>query len=110
MFNAYIHHFSLYVFLVSQNLYMNDAVFRELNKQANYYIIFDNVRARGSLKILSRTLFDKHGFLNRYLEDIRKKDPYGHLIIDLTNNQREFLRVRSGWPFKTDAEMFIYIP
>ena len=97
------------MFLVSQNLYVDDKLFRELNKNANYYIIFDNIRARGSLKILSRTLFEKTNFLNPILEKERKKNPYAHLILDLSNKQHEFLRVRKGWLFDTTA-IYIYTP
>lgn len=93
---------------MSQNLFVNDQLFRELNKNASYYIIFDNIRARGSLKFLSRTLFEKNDFLNKILEKERKKNPYAHLIMDLTNKQRELLRVRTGWLF-ADWPHGIYI-
>ena len=78
------------------------------NFQASYYIIFDNIRARGSLKILSRMLFDKTDFLTKILEQERTNNQFAHLFLDLTVGQKEKLRVRVGWPF-TD-EMYVFTP
>ena len=110
LFTGYIHHLSLCVLLVSQNLYVNDTLYRELNKNASYYIIFDNIRARLSLKILSRHLFDDNKFLNEKLEKERKKNPYAHLIIDLSTKQKEILHVRTGWLHNAIEDIHIYAP
>ena len=124
MFSAYIHHYSLCVILVSQNLFVNDTLFRELNKnvitimiatvqnnfifQASYYLIFDNVRSRGSLRSLSRILFDKSKFLTDVLEQERKNNKFAHIILDLCVGQSEIVRVRVGWPFL--GEVFAFAP
>ncbi len=69
-------------------------------------LLFQNVRNRNGIRILSRQLFQKDKFLVDALQDL---PDYQALVLDLRPNAKEVLRCRSGAYLFPEEEMYIYV-
>ena len=61
------------------------------------------------MKTLSQQLFGDSKFLPLVGADVRKMHPYGFIILDFQNAQREELRVRFGFNDENGKIMYSYV-
>ncbi len=107
IFTANCHHLNLCCILVSQNLMVANDTYRNIMKQANFFIIFESVRGRSSLKSLSSQIFGDSKFLPGAMQIIRQT-ARGYMIIDLRPGIDERIRVRQNLCFPGE-DMFVFI-
>ncbi len=98
IFTASSHHLNLCCILVSQNLMVANDTYRNIMKQANYFLLFESVRGRSSLKALSSQIFGDSKFLPNVMQCIRHI-PHAFMVIDLRPGIDEKLRVRQNLCF-----------
>ncbi len=106
IFTANSHHLNLCCILVSQNLMVANDTYRDIMKQANYFILFESVRGRSSVKSLSTQVFSDAKFLPSAMQIIRQT-PHAFMVIDLRPGIDERLRVRQNLPFPGE-DMYLF--
>ena len=92
LFTQGIHHRNLSVVLILQNLYKQGKAMRDIALNAQYLVLFKNVRDTGQIGVLARQMALPH------LVEAYKKataEPFQPLIIDLRPETPDYLRVRS---------------
>ena len=106
IFTANLHHWNLTGLLVTQSLMINSDIYRIILRQANYYIIFENIRARTSLRCLSSQIFENSTFLPDAIKSI---SPYSYLVIDFrSHGVPDYLRARQNLPLP-GVDMYLFI-
>lgn len=107
IFTRISHHANISVFFVTQNLFEKNL--RTISLNAHYLVLFRNIRDSNQIKVLEKQIFpNDNGFLIDAYADATSK-PYGYLIIDLTQNCGELLRVRSNIFLSDRGNNFVYI-
>ncbi len=76
-------------------------------EQSTHMLLFQIVRNRNRMRILSRQMFQKDNFLLDTLKDLAN---YQALLINLTTSTKEMLCCRSGPYFFPEEELFVYLP
>ena len=95
LFTRGCHHNKISVIFVTQNLFAQGRVARNLALNTSYLVLFKNVRDKSQVSCLGRQVFPgkTDHFLRAYEEATKPR--YGYLILDLTPNCPERLRART---------------
>ena len=95
LFTRGSHHRNLSVILITQNLFHQGRFCRDISLNAHYIVAFKNVRDKEHFTFLASQLYpeDSVGLYNAYLD--ATKEPYGYLLLDLTQNKNDGLRFSS---------------
>ena len=95
LFTRGCHHNKISVIFVTQNLFAQGRVARNLALNTSYLVLFKNVRDRNQVTCLGRQVFP--GKTDRFLRAYEEatKPLYGYLILDLTPKCPERFRVRT---------------
>jgi len=109
LFTGIGHHLHITVILLSQFIFGDSTLYRQINKQLTHMLIFPSVRYRSGLKTLSSQVFGNAKFLSLVAEDIRKQDPFRPMLWDLKPQQKEYLRTRAG-TLADQMPVFVYTP
>lgn len=91
------HHWNSSVIFITQNLFLNDPVYRTISLNSTSFIIFRSVRIADQLQILSRQLFGKnksHLLPTIYSDACRK--PFTYILIDLSQGCPDKFRIRTN--------------
>ena len=84
LFTRGCHHRGMSVMFLTQNLFAQGQVARNLALNTSYLILFKNVRDRNQMAYLGRQMYpSKSKSFMRAYEDATNR-PYGYLIVDLT--------------------------
>ena len=102
------HHRNVSVFLLLQNVFHRGSVMRDINLNAQYFILFKNPRDAGQIKILARQMFPRYPrYLIEAYEDATR-EPYGYILVDLKpctpNDQRLKSKILPG------QTQWVYLP
>lgn len=92
LFTQGIHHRNLTIVFILQNLYKQGKSMRDITLNAQYLILFRNVRDVNQIKLLSRQMGLPH------LSDAYNKvtaEHYQPLLVDMRPNTKDYLRIRS---------------
>lgn len=95
LFTRSSHHRNISVILITQNIFHQSRHSRDISLNAKYIIVFKNPRDKIQFQHLARQIYPEK---TQDLMIIYKEctdTPHGYLLIDLTQNQHEFLRFRS---------------
>lgn len=108
LFTKGVHHRSVSVILISQDLYPSEKCARTIRRNATYLIIFKSVTFRSQIQTLGMQLYpDCKGFLGAAYAKATE-NPYTYLFVNLHPTCNENLRIRSHiLPFESE---FIYVP
>lgn len=107
IFTRISHHCNMSVFFVTQNLFEKNL--RTISLNAHYLVLFRNMRDANQIKILGKQIFpDDSGFLVDAYGDATS-EPYGYLVIDLSQNCDNLLRLRTNIFFSDRGKNFAYI-
>ena len=91
------HHANLITIFITQSLFLNQKL-RELLRQCQLLIYFENVRARDSFRRFSQQIF-RTNILNGAMQDICKLKPFGFMVLDLSPRKNEAIRIRDNLTF-----------
>lgn len=98
------HHENVSVVFIIQNIFFQSTEMRTISLNCMYYILLKNPRDRLQLMALGRQIFPgSMDFFARAVDDAFK-EPFSHLVIDMTSQCDDKLRLRqrvkepeSGW-------------
>ena len=92
LFTQGIHHRNLSVMLLLQNIYKQGKAMRDIMLNAQYLVLFKNVRDINQISVLARQTGLPH-----LVEAYRKvtSEPYQPLVVDMRPNTKDYLRIRS---------------
>lgn len=95
LFTRSSHHRNISVILITQNIFHQSRHSRDISLNAKYIVVFKNPRDKIQFQHLARQIYpEKSQDLMRIYKECTDS-PHGYLLIDLTQNQYEFLRFRS---------------
>lgn len=96
IFTGASHNCNVSVILILQNLFPRIAVMRDISLNAQYIIIFKNIRDESQVRCLGRQLYPRNSpfFMDAYIKATDK--PRGYLLIDLHPETTHELRLRDG--------------
>src|SRR6266516_3410069 len=103
------HHTNTSVVFITQNLFHADKVTRTITLNAQYLILFKNVRDKSQITHLSRQMYpgnSKH-MTESYID--ATSEPYSYLFVDLKPNTDESHRLKACI-FPDDQDNFAYVP
>jgi hypothetical protein len=95
IFSIYAHHTNSIVILLTQNIFSKNPVFRDISLNANYIILFKNIRDASQIVHLAKQFAPGN---NTYVIEAYKdatKNAYSYLLFDLHQAQFDNLRLRS---------------
>lgn len=94
-YTAFAHHLKLGVIFVTQNLFSNGRVSRTVSLNANYIILFRNLRDVNQIATLGRQLYTTKSkiFVQAYLDATKQR--YGYLVVDIHPHSEDKLRLRT---------------
>lgn len=96
LFTRGVHHKKLSVLLLVQNVFYQGKKAREISLNCNYITLFKNPRDSSQINQLARQVFpNKHRFLQGAYKQATER-PHGYLLIDLTQNTPDELRVMTN--------------
>lgn len=106
LFTKGCHHTNTTVIYIQQNLFPKNKEQRDISLNAKYMVIFKNPRDSRQIGILASQM----GKYELIMEAYKKATivPYGYLMIDVTQNAHDDLRIRSGI-FPDDKDNIIYL-
>lgn len=95
LFTQYIHHKSISVLFLIQNLYFQGKGTRTISLNASYLIIFKNPRDKHQISFLGRQMYpgESKFFIEAYKD--ATGIPYGYLLIDYKTDTPEKFRLRT---------------
>lgn len=84
------------IILLSHNLFPPYSKSRTISLNANYIILFRNLRDKISLRHLTRQVMPEHSksFCQLFINNISK--PFSHLLFDFSSKGKDFLRYREN--------------
>lgn len=96
LFSTHSHHLNITVFLLTQNLFSKNPVFRDISLNSTYNIIFKNPRDSSQISHFARQYAPgKSTFIvNVYKQATRK--PHSYLLFDNHQETEDDIRIRSN--------------
>jgi len=114
LINTFMHHMNLTVFILSQNICVDSPVFREVTRNSSGYVLWDAVRARTSIRNLSRQIFGNNRFLTDALKQLNQgaRGYSRPIFVDLQPGgvSDDDLRVRTLLLNPEETEHFVFLP
>ena len=108
LFTQGSHHRNMTILFITQNIFCQGKVARDIALNTQYLVLFNNLRDSSQIKRLGQQLYPAgkwKGFMEAY-EDSTSK-PYGYLLVDLSPKSEKDLRLRTTI-FPDDKVTFIY--
>jgi hypothetical protein len=95
LFTKGSHHLNISIIFISQNLFHQGSQMRTISLNCHYTILMKNPRDKAQIQYLASQIFPGKTkyFLEAYAD--ATSVGYGYIVIDLTQNTPEILRVRS---------------
>lgn len=106
LFTRGSHHRNTSVILVTQNIFHKGSHSRDISLNAKYLVVFKNPRDQLQFQFLSRQIFpDNSKEVLRIYKEVTNT-PHNYLLIDLTQDIHELLRIRSNIFQKDHCEIY----
>jgi len=109
LFTRVSHHTNTSVIFITQNLFHKDKEIRTITLNAQYLVLFKNVRDKSQIAHLSRQMYPsntKH-MVESYVD--ATSEPYSYLFVDLKPNTDEKFRLKANI-FPDDEHSYVYVP
>ena len=88
------HHENVSVIFIIQNLFFQSKEMRTISLNCMYFILLKNPRDRLQVMALGRQIFpNDHSFFAKVIDDAFR-EPFSHLVIDMTSQCKEDQRLR----------------
>lgn len=108
LFTKGVHHRSISVILITQDLYPQEKFARTIRRNSTYLIVFRSPTFQLQVQCLGRQLYPQHPRFLQAAYDMATKIPYTYIFLNLNPTCHENLRVRSGiLPFE---DLYVYTP
>lgn len=96
LFSALSHHMSITTFLLTQNLFYRNPVFRDISLNATYIILFKNPRDASQISTFARQFRPgKNNFITQVYKDVTKA-PHSYVLFDNHQLTPDVIRIRSN--------------
>ena len=106
LFTKGSHHNNLSVIFITQNIFHQGKNSRDISLNAQYVVLFRNLRDRSQIQHLSRQLCPENSRFVQEAYNDATRDPYGYFLIDLKQNTPNSCRFRT---FPEDEYNFVYV-
>ena len=109
LFTKGSHHNNLSVIFITQNIFHQGKGQRDISLNAQYIVIFRNLRDRAQIRHLARQVYPENP---RFLEEAywdATSQPYGYLLLDLKQDTPDNCRFRTCI-FPEDEYQYVYVP
>ena len=96
LFTNLVHHKKMSCMIVYQNLFSAGKYARTISVNADYLVVFKNVRDKSQIAYLGRQLYpgkQAKMFMAAYMDAV--KSPHSYLVIDMTVTTNDMYRLRS---------------
>ena len=103
------HHNNLSVIFITQNIFHQGKGQRDISLNAQYIVIFRNLRDRAQICHLARQVYLEN---SRFLEEAywdATSQPFGYLLLDLKQDTPDNCRFRTHI-FPEDEYQYVYVP
>jgi len=108
LFTKGSHHRNVSVVFLAQNLFPKNKFARTMSLNADYVVLFKNLRDASQFANLARQMYPKQWkFAVKTYKDATR-EPYSYLILDLRPEQDEDLRLRTN-VFRGETH-YVYVP
>lgn len=108
MFTKTSHHKGISVVFLTQNIFFQSKHMRTISLNSHYIILLKNPRDQQQVMTLGRQIYPTNSsFFNQAYEEA-VKEPYSHLIIDMTSSCPDALRLRQRNVVKGQAGFVIF--
>ena len=95
-FTVLTHHYNCFTLFLCQNLFSAKSELRTLSINSQYMVLFNNPRDRSAVAHLAKQVFPGNVHLmNRAYQMATNERPYGYLLLDFHQHQRNTVRLRS---------------
>lgn len=109
LFTKGSHHNNLSVIFITQNIFHQGKGQRDISLNAQYIVIFRNLRDRAQIQHLARQVCPENPkFLQEAYWDATSQ-PYGYLLLDLKQDTPDNCRFRTNI-FPDDDYQYVYVP
>jgi len=108
LFTRVSHHANVSVIFITQNIFHPDKETRTITLNAQYLVLFKNVRDKSQIAHLSRQMYpnkSKH-MIESYTDATSK--PYSYLFVDLKPNTEDNYRLKADI-FPDDVHNYVYV-
>lgn len=90
------HHINISIIFVVQNIFHKNPFMRTISLNAKYLVIFRNLRDNSQFKQIANQIYPNRAKYACESYISATSCPYGYLLIDLTSDQDELLRLRTN--------------
>lgn len=94
MFTKTSHHREISIIFLTQNLFFQSKHMRTISLNAHYIVLLKNPRDQQQVMTLGRQIFPTNSQFFNQAYDEAVKDPYSHLLIDMTSSCPDNHRLR----------------
>ena len=109
LFTKASHHNNLSVIFISQNIFHQGRGQRDISLNAQYTVIFRNLRDRAQIRHLARQVYPENPrFLEEAYQDATSQ-AFGYLLLDLKQTTADNCRLRTCI-FPDDEYQYVYVP
>lgn len=109
LFTKFSHHLSASVVFICQNIFHKGKGQRDISLNSHYIVAHKSPRDRTQISSLARQIAPGNtAYISEIFEDATR-EPYGYLLLDLTQTTPEHLRYRTKI-FPDDPQNIIYVP
>lgn len=111
LFTQGVHHYNVSVIFMTQNVFQQGIYARTIALNVKYLILFNNPRDKAQIKYLGSQIYPGKGniLLEAYIDATNGKQ-WGYILIDLSSNCPEFLRMRTNVLPDESEPIVVYRP
>ena len=109
LFTKISSHYNLTIFFLTQNLFPKSKYMRNICINACYLVFMRNPGEKLQIRLFSHRISDDKNdkrFIEAY--KIATKEPYGYLLVDLTQNTPDILRYRTNFLNQTNSQIVFF--
>lgn len=108
MFTKTSHHQGISVILLTQNLFFQSKQMRTISLNSHYIVLLKNPRDQLQVMTLGRQIFPTNSTFFNQAYDEAVKQPYSHLIIDMTSSCPDWMRLRQRETVKGQSGFTVF--
>lgn len=96
LFTKGSHHRNLSIILVTQNIFHQGKFCRDISLNCKYLVLFRNPRDKTQILHLARQIFPENAKEFQKVFNEATSTPYGHIILDFTQDINDLFRIRNN--------------
>lgn len=110
LFTKHSHHLSVSVIFICQNIFHKGKGQRDISLNSHYITMYKNPRDRNQISHLARQICPKNAAYISEIFENATSEPYGYLVLDLTQTTPDHLRYRTNVFPSDDPSNVVYVP